>query len=136
MKLASLFASDPARHDGVRQAREDLYIQPRVRQADRDEIESATRGEHTVGGRERHMPGARQPRGDPHEVLLRHADVHEALRKRITERKDVRVFAEIGGQAHDLRPLPGELGSTVPAKRTFGLRSLRGYSNSAGESCR
>ena len=77
---------------------------------DRDEVEGAPRSEHAVGRRERDTPSPREPRGDRDQVLLRHADIEEALGKRLLERQNVGVFAEVCGQRDDFRPIGAERG--------------------------
>ena len=37
------------------------------------------------------------------QILLGHADVEKPVRMRVTERQDIGVFPEIGGQSHNLR---------------------------------
>ncbi len=101
----------------ARQAGDDLDVELAVRTGDGDEIVGTPGGEDAVGGGERHVAGARQAGRDCDEVLLRHADVEEALGKGVAKGQDVGVFAEIGGEADDIGPMVRDLDKGLAERR-------------------
>ena len=101
----------------ARQAGEDLHVHGAVRAGDGDEIISAAAREHAVGRAVRCVSGARQSSSDRDQVLLRHADIEEAVGKCVAERQDVGVFAEVGGEPDDVGPRAAELRQRMPEGR-------------------
>ena len=87
---------------------DDLHVELAMGDGDGDEVEGAPRGEDAIGGGEGDLARPGETGGDGDEVLLRHADIEEAVGKGVAERQDVGVLAEVGGEADDLRPgMPG-----------------------------
>ena len=102
------------------QRADDVDVQTGLGDVQAEEVVGPARGEHRVGGRERHEPDLGQPRGRAEHGLLGHAHLEEAVGVGVAEDVHVGVLGQVGGQPDDLRALLGQPGEGVAERGAGG----------------